>query len=126
RPRRHREAAARARTEHRLSSLLSGRAQPLLCEELALRARVDLHHRRLELAAIELDRALSAAAVELRQPMPARAQELEELHHHVAELAADALRGRSLRAESGETLEAAARRLESALRARVADVRDHR
>jgi hypothetical protein len=53
------------RPQERLAVLLSGRGSALLCEELALRARLDLDGGRLELAAIELDRAYAAALAEL-------------------------------------------------------------
>ncbi len=53
------------RPQERLALLLSGRGDVLLCEELALRARLDLDQGRLALAAIELDRAYVAALREL-------------------------------------------------------------
>ena len=59
-PRSSRRAAV-LRPQERLAELLGARDQELLCEELALRARLDLDHGRLPHAAIELDAALTAA-----------------------------------------------------------------
>ena len=53
------------RPQERLAELLGARGQELLCEELALRARLDLDHGRLPHAAFELDGALAAALDEL-------------------------------------------------------------
>jgi hypothetical protein len=76
------------RPQERLARLLSGREGALLCEELTLRARLDLDQARLELAAIELDRAYAAALRELadeqRPDMRARIEELRELRAGVA------------------------------------------
>jgi hypothetical protein len=80
----HRRAGRRAsvlRPQERLAVLLSGRGEALLCEELALRARLDLDWGRLALAAIELDRAYAAALVEL--PGEGR----RDLRERIAELA---------------------------------------
>lgn len=122
RSRRHRRraASADAHAQQRTSALVGGRAEPLLCAELALRARLDLDGGRTELAAVELERACAAAVAELRAQLPARAQELGELLPAVAQLADAALRGARLAAEDGEALEHAASRLEAALRAHVA------
>jgi hypothetical protein len=53
------------RPQERLAVLLSGRGEVLMCEELTLRARLDLDAGRTALAAIELDRAYAAALAEL-------------------------------------------------------------
>jgi hypothetical protein len=105
------------RPQERLALLLSGRGSVLLCEEFTLRARLDLDQGRLELAAIELDRAYAAALRELpNEPRPdlwARIGELRELSTGVAKSAAAQ--------EPDETVvRHALERLEAALRARTA------
>jgi hypothetical protein len=94
-----------------------------MCEELALRARLDLDHARPDHAAIELDRAFAAALVELpredRHDLAIRIAELEKLRAGVAEQAHVALPG----ADGGpdeEVVRYALERLEAALRARTA------
>ena len=57
-----RRRASALRPDERLAELLGAREEPLLCEELALRARLDLDQGRLAHAAIELDRALAGSA----------------------------------------------------------------
>jgi hypothetical protein len=105
------------RPQERLALLLSGRASALLCEELALRARLDLDQGRLALAAIELDRAYVIALRELpgerRPDLRARIDELRELSTGVTA---------SANAESPQekTVRHALERLEAALRARTA------
>jgi hypothetical protein len=105
------------RPQERLALLLSGRGEALLCEELALRARLDLDQGRLELGAIELDRAYVAALRELpkeqRPDLRARIEELRELSAGVAA---------SVNAPAPEEKIArhALERLEAALRARTA------
>ncbi len=75
------------RPQERLALLLSSRGEVLLCEELVLRARVDLDAGRLALAAIELERAYAAALHELgtehREDLQARIEELAELRSEV-------------------------------------------
>jgi hypothetical protein len=111
------------RPQERLALLLSGRASALLCEELALRARLDLDQGRLDLAAIELDRAFVAALGELpaerRADLQARIGELRDLS---AEVSASAEKAASIGAEPPEekTVRHALERLEAALRARTA------
>ncbi|HKH78468.1 MAG TPA: hypothetical protein VJ996_00515 [Solirubrobacteraceae bacterium] len=87
--------AGALRADERLAELLGAREEPLLCEELALRARLDLDQGRLAHAAIELDRALLAALSELaceqRADLPLRVAELQSLHAGVAESARAAL-----------------------------------
>jgi hypothetical protein len=110
------------RPQERLALMLAGRDRPLLCEELALRARHDLDAGRIALAAIGLDRAYVAALVELpgerRDDMRARIEELAALSAGVEEAATAAL------GEAQEIDVAAVRsameRLEAALRARTA------
>jgi len=125
RPRmRVRRRASALRTDERLAELLGAREQPLVCEELTLRARLDLDQGRLAHAAIELDRALSAALAELanerRADLPLRVAELRSLHPGVAEAARAALHpGMSVQPDE-ETVRHALGRLEAALRARTA------
>ncbi len=127
---RGRRRSSALRPQERLAALLSARDAVLLCEELALRARLDLQQGRLAHAALELDDALSAAATELRaegrQDLAIRVAELEQLHAGVAEQArlALAVLERDAPAEGPaadeETLSHALGRLEAALRARTA------
>jgi hypothetical protein len=83
-----RRRASALRPDERLAELLGAREQPLLCEELTLRARLDLDQGRVAHAAIELDRALFAALAELageqRADLPLRVDELQTLHPGVA------------------------------------------
>jgi hypothetical protein len=90
--------------------LLSGRGSALLCEELALRARLDLDAGRLALAAIELERAYAAALAELPgegrgdlRPLTGtseRIEELEELRPDVEKAARAAVPVAPLAAEA--------------------------
>ncbi|HXP99593.1 MAG TPA: hypothetical protein VN845_05960 [Solirubrobacteraceae bacterium] len=86
----HRRASV-LRPQERLAALLSGRGDQLLCEELVLRARVDLDGGRVALAAIELERAYAAALPELaeetREDLRERIEELRELQPGVAQAA---------------------------------------
>jgi hypothetical protein len=125
--------AAILRSQERLASLLSSQRGALLCEELALRARLDLDLGRIAHAAGELDRALSLAVVELQgepgQNLPLRVNELRKLGKDVGEIAQRtldaALAARALTTppapdpQDAETLAAALARLEAALRARA-------
>lgn len=91
-PRVRRSAALRP--QERLAVLLAGREAPLLCEELALRARLDLDEGRLAHAALQLDRAYAAALAELpREPRVdlRRIAELTDLRTGVQEAARAAL-----------------------------------
>lgn len=111
------------RPQERLAALLGGRGGELLCEELALRARLDLDQGRLAHAAIGLDAALRAALGELReerrQDLALRIAELEQLGGPVAEAAA-AVRSAAGPTPEEDLLEHALGRLEAALRARTA------
>jgi hypothetical protein len=90
-----RRLSAALRPQERLAQLLGARGRSLLCEELALRARLDLDQGRLAHAAIELEAAYAAALRELpaerREDLAARIAELEELHADVARQARTAL-----------------------------------
>jgi hypothetical protein len=112
--------------QQRLAALLSGRDVALACEELALRARLDLDQGRGREAALQLAAALEAAFAELEgwRGTDAVARRLDELHGHreaVGSAARAALEG-GLQAEHAEAVEAALGRLEAALRARIASL----
>ncbi len=111
------------RPEERLAALLGARVQILVCEELVLRARLDLDQRRISHAAIELDRALAAALPELRaegrQDLALRIAELEQLRDGVALQARTALPDGSDSPDE-DVVRHALERLEAALRARTA------
>ena len=86
-----RRRASALRPDERLAELLGARERPLLCEELTLRARLDLDQNRIAHAAIELDRALLAALSELagehHSDLPLRVSELRSLYPGVADAA---------------------------------------
>jgi hypothetical protein len=118
-----RRYSAALRPGERLAQLMGGRAEPLLCEELTLRARLDLDQGRSRHAAIELLAAYEAALPELRgeerEDLAPRIAELEELSPGVAE-AQRAARAPAEPGPSEQTLRHALERLEAALRARTA------
>jgi hypothetical protein len=137
RRRRTAERSAALRHQERLAELLGARGVSLLCEDLALRARLDLDQGRISHAAVELDGAFNAALAELpaegRQDLAIRIAELEQLRGAVALQAQVALSapdtaqaqapaaGESLAAGPQEdVLRHALERLEAALRARTA------
>ena len=97
--RRRGDRSAALRPQERLAELLGARGEALLCEDLVLRARLDLDHGRLAHAAIELDRAYAAALRELRaeqrQDLTIRIDELDKLRPGVAAQARAALPGRA-------------------------------
>jgi hypothetical protein len=106
--------AAALRPQERLAELLGARSEELLCEELALRARLDLDQGRLPHAAHELDAALCAALSELgEEANPALAPRVDELRAlHAAAVSDDQ--------PDEAVLRHALERLEAALRARTA------
>jgi hypothetical protein len=123
--------AAALRPQERLAELLGARTRELLCEELALRARLDLDQGRLAHAAVELDAALASALGELdAEANPALAPRLDELRAlrpGVSAVAQAALPGASTATGAGDSPEPdeeavrhALERLEAALRARTA------
>jgi hypothetical protein len=123
---RRRGARARAsalRPQERLAALMGARTSMLLCEELALRARLDLDGGRLRHGAHELDRALALAVGELReegrQDLALRVAELEKLAGEVSEQARASLPPGDGEPEE-DMLVHALERLEAALRARAA------
>jgi hypothetical protein len=111
------------RPQERLAVLLGARGTPLLCEELALRARQDLDHGRLAHAALELDHAYALAVPELqaehRQDLAIRIAELEQLRPG-AQAQARATLAQDDDGLDEELLAHALERLEAALRARTA------
>jgi len=120
-------AAAALRPQERFVALLGARERTLVCEELALRARLDLHAGRLAHAALELEQAYAAALAELspeRHPdLALRLAELQQLRPGVVEAARAALAAASTSAPAeldGEVLAHALARLEATLRAHAA------
>ena len=104
----------------RVTAILSGRAQILACERLALRAHADIDAGRWRTAPLQLQAALTAAIVELEDNP--RAAGREELTGHltaVAAIAEHALHEEPTAAEH-ESLAAVLRRLDTALRAHAA------
>jgi hypothetical protein len=115
--------AAVLRPQERLAALLSGRERHLLCEELVLRARLDLDGGRVALAAIQLERAYAAALGELprelRPDLSQRIEELRELREGVRQAAGKAIEDGE-REPDAQAVRHALERLEAALRARTA------
>ncbi len=115
--------SAALRPQERLAALLGGHSAALLCEELALRARLDLEQGRLAHAALELDHAYASAVPELkaegRQDLAIRIAELEQLRSGVLAQAQAALADAS-EGPDEEVVAHALERLEAALRARTA------
>jgi hypothetical protein len=137
RARRRRLKEATLRSQERLAGLLGARDHPLVCEELALRARLDIDQGRIALAALELDRAYAAGLAELGSEgghdLAVRVAELEQLRSGVAAQARAAVPNAQGSAETAaerrdgapEQVEEAVirhalERLEAALRARAA------
>jgi hypothetical protein len=119
RPRRARVLEPQAR----LAALLGARERELACEELILRARVDVDHERRREAALQLLVALDAALAELpRDPAAAlladRLAELAGRRDLTAAAAAQALDGR-LSEQAVADLTLTLERLEAVLRART-------
>lgn len=107
----------------RLAAVLGARERPLACEELTLRARLDLDCGRDREAALQLLVALDAALAELaREPIaPAlqgRLGELRERREATAIAAQAALAG-VLSEPQRETVQATVERIEATLRARA-------
>ncbi len=122
-----RRRVAALRPQERFVALLGARERTLVCEELALRARLDLHAGRLAHAALELEHAYAAALAELspeRHPdLALRLAELQQLRPGVVEAARAALAAAASEAPpelDGEALAHALARLEATLRARAA------
>jgi hypothetical protein len=124
RPALHRQRRARVLApQARLAALLAGRERALACEELILRARLDLDHGRDREAALQVVVALDAAIAELAVDPTApllgdRLDELREYRDPVAVAGQAALEG-SLSAEDRDAVQMALERIEAALRARA-------
>lgn len=105
----------------RLAAVLGGRDRVLACEELILRARLDVDSHHLREAALQLRVAIEAALTELdpqqAADMPARLDELRGSRAAVGAAANEAVGG-ELSAESAQTVERVLSRVEAALRAR--------
>ncbi len=123
-PRKRRTSALRP--QERLARLLGGRDRALVCEELTLRARLDLEQERLPHAALSLRdayaSALSELAAEGRADLGDRLAELHDFNEQVRRAATRAAgAGGSPQEPIDEaSLRHALGRLEAALRARSA------
>jgi hypothetical protein len=120
--RRSRRTAA-LRPQERLAALLSGRDAVLACEDLALRARLDLDNDRPREAALQAHLALEAAIIELQafgaqRDLRERVAELDSHRDALAAAANEALQGGPSE-ETVATVQAGLDRLEAALRARA-------
>jgi hypothetical protein len=116
--------SAALRPQERLAALLGARDAALACEELALRARLDLDAGRLREAALQLGIALDAALAELapwgaRGDIAARLDELRALRDGIQAAARAALQG-GIDDAAAEHIRHGLQRLEAALRARTA------
>ena len=127
RPGRRPGVIAGVEAQDRLAALLAGRDVALACEELALRARLDLDHGRQREAALQTRIALDAALAELEgwRDVPGIAAHIEELQRHRAAVEAaarTALQG-GLQPAEAAAIEPALSRLEEAIRNRAASPR---
>ncbi len=107
----------------RFAAILNGRELALACEELALRARLDLEGGRAREAALQIRIALDAALAELSTDPTApvlreRLSELREQREAIA-LAAQAALGGPLATADLNAVEFTLSRIEAALRARA-------
>ena len=122
-PERRQRRAKVLAPQARLAALLGGRDHPLACEELALRARLDLDQGRDREAALQVLVALDAAIAELASDptAPALAERLDELREYrdpVAAAGQAALAGPLDEPDRAAAL-TALERIEAALRARA-------
>jgi hypothetical protein len=106
-----------------LAAVLTGREQRLACEELALRARLDLDARRYREAALQTMIALDAAIAEITADptgirLAKRLEELTSLRDGTTDAGQQALAG-ALDDGAREHIDAVLRRVESILRARA-------
>jgi len=115
-----RRRLAALRPQERLAGLLAGRDAALVCEELALRARLDLDRGRGREGALALRDALEAAVEELSDP--ALASRVEELRAQLPAVRAAARTALAAPLDdlASAALEHALGRLQAALRARTA------
>ena len=117
------ERRSKQRQTDRFVALLSARDAILACEELTLRARLDLTLGRHREAALQLEAALTAACAELagwrgQRDIAERLAELETYRIAVVPAATAARQG-TLDAAALVTVSEALERLEAALRARA-------
>jgi hypothetical protein len=123
RTRRERRMAT-LRPQERLAAVLGGRDAILACEELSLRARLDLDSDQFREAALQTHLAVEAAIAEFQAFRDAdsigrRLTALEEIRDDASAAANEALQG-GLSADTIETVSEGLRRVESILRARSA------
>jgi hypothetical protein len=123
-PRRRQRRTRVLEPQSRLAAVLGGRDPVLACEELVLRARLDLDHGRDREAALQLLVALDAALAELPADPAAsilseRVEELRAQRQPVTVAAQGALDGR-LDDSQREAVRFTVERLEAILRARAA------
>jgi hypothetical protein len=121
--RRRQSRATVLQPQARMAAVLGGREQPLACEELALRGRLDLDQGRDREAALQVLVALDAALAELAVDPTARAlsDRLEELRGQreaIADAAQTAL-GAALSPSQREAVSFTLSRIEAAFRARA-------
>jgi hypothetical protein len=120
----HRQRRAKVLApQARLAALLGSRDQPLVCEELVLRARLDLDQGRDREAALQVLVALDAAVAELpgdstAEALADRLDELRDYRDPVAEAAQAALAG-PLEESDLTVVIRAVERIEAVLRARA-------
>lgn len=110
--------------QSRLAAMLSGREHPLACQELALRARLDLDQGREREGALQVQVALDAAIAELASDPTApvlgdRLDELRAQRGPIAAIAQSAMRA-TLAPGDRELVGFTLGRIEAALRARAA------
>jgi hypothetical protein len=122
-PQRRQRRAKVLAPQARLAALLGSRDRPLACEELALRARLDVDQGRDREAALQVLVALDAAIAELANDptAPALSERLDELRDYrdpVAAAGQAALEG-PLSEEHRTVTVTALERIEAALRARA-------
>lgn len=122
--RRRQARLAALRPQERFAAVLGGRDAVLACEELALRARLDLDQNRPREAALQAHLALEAALAEFaafrgEQGLDRRLGELSEFRDAMAAAANEALQ-RGPSAETVASVEGAVEKLEALLRARAA------
>lgn len=119
-----RRRAEMLQPQARLSAMLGGRESVLACQELTLRARLDVDHGREREAALQVRVALDAAIAELERDESAavlgeRLEELRAQRDPIASAAEAALR-KELSPADREAVRFALGRIEAALRARAA------
>lgn len=121
---RPRPPRGRLEPQARIAAVLGGRVSPLACEELTLRARLDLDHGRPREAALQLLIALDATLAELgagphATELADRLAELRDRRDPVA-AAAQAALGGPLSDDQLATVSSTVERIEAALRAHAA------